>query len=65
VGEERVELAGCVVCAASAGEEGAAASFGEEAILKGARAAWQEGALERQIIPRPVHHHNETDIVEL
>ena len=38
VGEERVGLADCVVRAASAGEEGVAASF-EAAILTGARAA--------------------------
>lgn len=61
-GEECIGSAGCVVCAASAGEEGVAASF-EGAILAGARAAWQDGASERQVIRRPIHHHNATNVV--
>jgi hypothetical protein len=58
VGEEDVGSAGCVVCAASAGEEGAAASFEGVAILVRARAACREGASERQVILSVVRQHN-------
>jgi hypothetical protein len=58
VGEEDVGSAGCVVCAASAGEDGAAASFDEVAIMARARAACQEGASERQIILDVVRQHS-------